>query len=272
MYLLGISRDKDYSEGRVDADAAIFWSVCRLLGQQPGANVAILPENRFAAEGIPSGSVPDAVFHMTRSAAALDILETIEVKGIPVINSASAVRNCNRLCMDRMLHDAGVPVPRGIAADDLHLWSHYPCWLKSRRVAFAEDMAELQAMTGSMEPEDLNDSIVQEHVRGAVIKFYGVGERFWCRQITRVDQGKFGLELHNDLRPVEFDADAVSDIGRRAAEVAGLDVYGGDAVLTGYSDIQVIDLNDWPSFSWCADEAAPEIVKLILQRILHEKR
>jgi len=45
-----------------------------------------------------------------------------------------------------------------------------------------------------------------------------------------------------------------------------LDIYGGDAIVTSDNQIYIIDLNDWPSFGKCQNEAAPAIADLILNQ------
>ena len=43
-----------------------------------------------------------------------------------------------------------------------------------------------------------------------------------------------------------------------------LDVYGGDAIVSPDGEVHIIDINDWPSFSPCLDEAAQAIVSKAL--------
>jgi hypothetical protein len=47
----------------------------------------------------------------------------------------------------------------------------------------------------------------------------------------------------------------------------GLDVYGGDVVLDSSGDIQVIDVNDWPSFALFRSAAAEAIAQRIAERV-----
>ena len=47
------------------------------------------------------------------------------------------------------------------------------------------------------------------------------------------------------------------------ARLVGVQVYGGDAVITADGDAYIVDFNDWPSFSRCLCEAAEAIVKMV---------
>jgi len=49
----------------------------------------------------------------------------------------------------------------------------------------------------------------------------------------------------------------------RLAQLVGIDVFGGDAIIDSNGKFYIIDFNDWPSFSRCRDEAAKEIVKIV---------
>ena len=44
-----------------------------------------------------------------------------------------------------------------------------------------------------------------------------------------------------------------------ASDAVGLEVYGGDCVATEKGDLQLIDLNDWPSYGPCRAEGARAI-------------
>jgi glutathione synthase/RimK-type ligase-like ATP-grasp enzyme len=54
------------------------------------------------------------------------------------------------------------------------------------------------------------------------------------------------------------------DIVTKAANAVGLDIYGGDCIVNNNGDIQLIDLNDFPSFSSVRDEAAKKIAEFIM--------
>jgi hypothetical protein len=49
--------------------------------------------------------------------------------------------------------------------------------------------------------------------------------------------------------------------------LAGLDVYGGDWIVQTDGTPVLIDLNDWPSFSPCREEASEAIAQRIIDRL-----
>jgi hypothetical protein len=54
--------------------------------------------------------------------------------------------------------------------------------------------------------------------------------------------------------------------GARAAAALGLDVYGGDAIVSAAGAISIIDLNAWPSFALYRPVAASRIAALLTAR------
>ena len=52
-----------------------------------------------------------------------------------------------------------------------------------------------------------------------------------------------------------------------AAAAAGLDVFGGDVIVSPAGELTLIDLNDWPSFAPCRERAAYAIADFITKRV-----
>ena len=48
---------------------------------------------------------------------------------------------------------------------------------------------------------------------------------------------------------------------------AGLDVFGGDVIVSSRGELTLIDLNDWPSFAPCRERAAYAIADFIIKRV-----
>jgi len=63
-----------------------------------------------------------------------------------------------------------------------------------------------------------------------------------------------------------FDPDALSATTARAAAALGLEVYGGDAIVSEGGTLTVIDLNAWPSFALFRPVAAARIAALLAAR------
>ena len=62
-------------------------------------------------------------------------------------------------------------------------------------------------------------------------------------------------------------ADALAALGRDASARLGLEIYGGDAVVTPEGELFLIDLNDWPSFTGCQADASDAIAALSCERL-----
>ena len=90
-------------------------------------------------------------------------------------------------------------------------------------------------------------AVIQAHVEGDLIKFYGIGSGGgadggpqWFRWLYHKDQTVAGHP---------FDPVRLARLVRRAAGALSLEVYGGDAIATAAGDLVLLDLNAWPSFA-----------------------
>lgn len=63
-----------------------------------------------------------------------------------------------------------------------------------------------------------------------------------------------------------FDPAQLAWLARRAAAALGLEVYGGDALVTAPGRFVLLDLNAWPSFALYRDEAAERIASYLALR------
>ena len=65
-----------------------------------------------------------------------------------------------------------------------------------------------------------------------------------------------------ESRPL-FDHDRLQRLAEHAAQSLDLAIYGGDAIIAPDGTLQLIDLNDWPSFAPCREAAAQAIAQLL---------
>jgi len=89
-------------------------------------------------------------------------------------------------------------------------------------------------------------------LEGDVIKFYAVK-----------NSGFFNWYYLNGKYHTDFDNKLLRDLISKSAEILGLSIYGGDAIISPEGNISIIDMNDWPSFAPVRDEASKHIAKLI---------
>ncbi len=264
--IIGISRGSEFSPNHIDNDAAIFNRVAEEL-RQMGHCVETYIEATFAASRIEARTV----FHMARSTEALQRLRELEQNGARVINSAVGIANCIRKPMTERLIAAGIPHPASliVRTDAPFPATTFPCWLKradshamvKEDVSFAANHKEAEAILADFRARGIAEAVVNEHLQGDLVKFYGVADSdffHWFYPDTAT-HSKFGLEkINGAAKGIPFEAAELKAIADKAAEVLGVAVYGGDAVVQD-SCVRLIDFNDWPSFARCREEAAKAI-------------
>jgi glutathione synthase/RimK-type ligase-like ATP-grasp enzyme len=256
--LVGVFREPQYSPGRVDDDAAILERTRAALAAR-GVTMIIggieLLEREQAA----------AVLAMCQSDSALAALDRASAR-VPVMNSADAIRACHRHETVRRLAGTGVPFPAtrlvSTSDDRAALADLAPCWVKrgdvhamtTDDVVFARTPDALAAALDDFTARGIGRAALQAHVEGVVVKFYGVADGRFFRCYTS------GAEIPAALS-------TLWDAASAGAAALGLDVFGGDLVVDGDGRPVLIDVNDWPSFARCREEAAEAIAGYVVDRI-----
>lgn len=287
--IVGIYRASQFSPNMEDSDAAILNAVADRL-RQSGHEVTCVrereerlrPKNDIACEAsVKREEIEldlegvDVVLTMGRLMSTLDLLQEVESKGVKVINSSIAIRHCERKQFTQILMDEDVPFAqsRVFQSSDNITWDLFPCWLKkgegyaevAEDVVFVRNAEELAAQVDRMRQRGIATLVVSQHLEGDLIKFYGVrgaGFFFWFYASDRPD--KFGNNpINHQAQGYRFSERELQEICNHAATVIGLEVYGGDCVVSDDGTIQLIDINDWPSFSRCREQAAEKIIRLI---------
>ncbi len=259
--LLGIYREKIFSPGKIQDDAAIMDAAVEELSRR-GWEVCTRP-----AESI-DGSLPrpENVLSMAQSDRVLNTLKDWNRQGTRVINTVPSVLNCYRKPLIHFLSKAGICIPpsRVIAVEEaeekISLHSSDGLWLKRGDVhaiepgdvAYVTCKEELDRALEHFFGKGIRDILVQRHVKGPAVKFYGVGRHEYFRAY-----------LAAEGKDVTSEAGRLRTIARQAAGAVGLEVYGGDAILTEGNEPVLIDLNDWPSFSPCCRSAAVSIASYL---------
>lgn len=256
-----IYRAARFSPNSVQKDAAILENVTRRLD----ADVTMFSEDAWPVEGVADGCY-DYLLSMARSPEVLDALDLAERQGAKVINRAEGVRRCCRSVLNRIMRQEGIPVPpeRG----------EHGCWLKrgdaaaqeEGDVCFVADERELAEKITAFRERGISNYVVSAHLEGDLVKFYGVKGAGFFRYYYPTDDGdsKFGDERRNGVaHHYAFSLQDLHQTSERLAEVVGIDVYGGDCIVTSEGRFFVIDYNDWPSFSRCREEAAEAIASLV---------
>lgn len=266
----GLFREREHSPGRESDDAEIL----RLTGKHletHGVQVELrAPEDLVATE-----APPDGVFFMCERMEALRTLLAWQERGVCLVNAPQAVLNTYRERMITQLREASVSfvASRLVTTQDAEASARLPVWVKRADVhntqdgdvVFAETPEALAAALEGLAARGIERAVLQPHVAGDLIKFYGVGPGGggpdggppWFRWFYHKDQRLAGHP---------FEPPRLARLVREAAAALGLEIYGGDAIASAGGGLQLLDLNAWPSFALYRDEAAPVIASYLAMR------
>ena len=206
---------------------------------------------------------PQYVFSMARLPETLSWLETLPIR---VINPPQGVKNCARCRLQIIMERLGTPMPPKKGPDGYWLKRGDEAAQSKDDVVFAENSEVLKQAIATMEQRGIKDYTVSAHVKGDLVKFYGVYDSGFFRYYYPTDDGqtKFEDECRNGLaHHYPFDVQTLQGECEHLAEAVGVEVYGGDAIVRADGSFCLIDFNDWPSFSRCCEEAADAIASLI---------
>jgi hypothetical protein len=273
----GIFRESTHSPGRESDDTEIL----RLTGKHLEAK-GFQVELKTADEVSEIGDEvrPRFVFLMCERVEVLERLRALEVSGVPHVNSPRAVHNTYRDRMIAVLDEANVPfIPsRVVSTAERPDPGPLPVWVKRGDVHNTQEGDVVQAGTptavdgalAGLAVRDIPRAVIQPHVEGDLIKFYGIGagggphrEPPWFRWFYHKDQRLAGHR---------FDQRELARLVRRAAAALGLEVYGGDAIATPTGQLVLLDVNAWPSFALYRDEASAAIASYLALRFRGEPR
>lgn len=270
----GVYRERAHSPGREYDDAEILQLTGKHL-EAAGFEVALRTPDEI---GGPVDRRPAFVFLMCERVEVLDQLLAWEASGIPHVNSPRAVLNTYRDRMIEQFREAGVPFieSRLTSTSSAPPVVTHPVWVKRADVhntqegdvVFVDTAAALGDALGRLARRGIARAVIQPHVEGDLIKFYGIGsgprrDALWFRWFYHKDQRVAGHPM---------DPGRLARLARAAAGALGLEVYGGDAIATAAGDLVLLDLNAWPSFALYRDEAGAAIASYLTLRFARGRR
>lgn len=270
----GVYRELAHSPGRESDDAEILRATAGRLALA-GFDVELkspeeLPQTDDASE------VPRFLFAMCERPKIVERLAAWERQGVVVVNRPEAIRNTDRertiarFCGDGVPFPASVLVATGgpIGSTAVSL----PCWVKRGDVhaveigdvAFVRQREDLSAKLAELSTRGIGRAVLQEHVPGDLIKFYGVAGS----DSEGAPLSWFQWFYHRDqtLSHHPFEAAGLRAAAARAADALGLEVFGGDAIAAPDGRTVLIDLNAWPSFALYRETAAGKIADRLAAR------
>jgi hypothetical protein len=264
MRFLGICRKAEFSPNHVVNDSLIFRLTADALRQR-GAEVRVLEEADVHEDAIEER----LVFSMAQGPRASEALARIErERELLILNSPRAVMDCYRTRLVRLVPESGVPFPRSVivktatADGALTALGEGKAWLKRGDVhaVHREDVIltsgpeERQHGLKEFQLRDIPEAVLQEHLPGDTVKFYGVrGSNFF--HWFQVDGGETRVAVSR-----------LRELAEASAAALGLWIYGGDAIVAPDSGLSIIDVNDWPSFAPVREQASRTIADLLLRR------
>lgn len=268
----GIFRERAHSPGRETDDTEILRLTAKRL-EAKGLQVVLKDPEELDE---PVETPPRSVFLMCESLGALERLRGWEAAGVRQVNSPAAVLNTYRERMIAQLREANVPFieSRIVSTAAPCGETPLPVWVKRADVHNTQGGDVVFAPTRTAVEEALRDlaerriprAVIQEHLEGDLIKFYGIGSDGglpWFRWFYHAGQKVAGHP---------FDERRLPRLVRSAAAALGLEVYGGDAIVTPTGTIVLLDLNAWPSFALYRDEAAERIGSYLALRFSGGRR
>ncbi|MDE6266940.1 MAG: hypothetical protein K2M07_06300 [Muribaculaceae bacterium] len=282
--IAGVMRAGAYSPNHIGNDTAIFNATVEQLRKR-GCEVTV-----YSEEQLISGQVKERIIvNMCREQRSIAILQQMEDDGCLVINSGYGIENCTRERMTRILIASNIPYPESLIVntnevirDKLVENGYTQAWIKrgdfhamhKEDVSYVRHPEEAQEVLQEYFLRGINRAVINRHLVGDLIKFYGVQGTPFFFWFYPFDEGhsKYGHEaINGKSQGIKFDIERMKQICQEASEVLDVKIYGGDCIVSPEGDIRIIDFNDWPSFAPCRNEAAPYIAKCIFQAIKDRK-
>lgn len=265
MRIAFIGRSRRFSPNRVGQDRDILVKVRQQL--LPTCHVC---HEVVSEDSLAEWQEADVYITMARSRKALTRLADAERSGFQVINTSVSVMQClHRVFLMQVLENTGIPVPP--LQGDAGYWVKRGdgCAETADDVQYAPHREAADALAQAMCLHGIGETEIRAHVQGDLVKFYGVrGVGFFHCYYPGLDGGwKYSHEVVNGHpHQYTYNRSVLQQMTERAAETVGLEVYGGDVIIRPDGSPVLIDLNDWPSFSRCQQEAAEAIAVSILQK------
>jgi hypothetical protein len=265
--IAGIVRKTEFSPNHVLNDYLIIQKTAEEITQL-GAKVNIYREEDLFNEEIKE----EFIFSMVQSPKGSNKLLEISKNKKFVINTPESVINCYRYNMNRILEEYKIPFPKSIIVDtDTNDFSFLEdfgnqLWIKRgdahavqrEDVVFLDDKSKVGYVLKEFKNRGLKSCTIQNHIEGDTIKFYSIyGKDLFYWYTTELKYCS------------TFDEGKLKQLAGESAGALGLEIFGGDAIITRQSEIFIVDINDWPSFAPIRDKASKVIGNLIYQKAIN---
>lgn len=276
--IAAVYRSHEHSPNLTDADSRII-----------NAASIKLQERRYAihryteAQFIETDITEPAIINMCRKPRSIEKLCRLEAEGKTVINSGHAIRKCTKRKLWEISTANNIETPATVIVGSTDTTLPFsgtfrPCWLKlpdesvtdKDDIIYAGTPAEYREALTRYHSRAITEVLVCEHLEGDLLKFYAVsGDRYlYTLYPKQSGYSKFGYEANNsDVKFYPYKTERLKEICNIMSRETGITVFGGDCIITPDGKINIIDLNDWPSFSPCAEEASEAIAAAVAETI-----
>lgn len=263
-----IQRAACYSPNSEEKDLAIlqevgcFFDDAKIISEGEFVEKFSTDNQLISAESVGAVNAYYQIISMARSPKALDCLEQLEQSGIQVLNPSAGVWACQRSNIDKVMRENYLPLPPD-KGDDGYWVKRADASAQSKEdVCFCHDWSEVEKIKSIFMQRGITDVVTQAHVKGDVVKFYGVeGTGFFRYYYSGDDtETKFGDEERNGKpQYYSFSSSNLQADAEKLACLLQTPFYGGDAIVREDGSYVIIDFNDFPSFSKCRKNAAKAI-------------
>ena len=263
-----IQRAACYSPNSEEKDLAIlqevgcFFDDVKIIGEGDFVENFSIYNQLISAESLGAVNAYYQIISMARSPKALDCLEQLEQRGIRVLNPSVGIRACQRSNVEKVMRENHLPLPPDEGDDGYWVKRADAAAQSKEDVYFCHDWAEVEKIKSTFMQRGITDVVTQAHVKGDVVKFYGVeGTGFFRYYYSGDDtETKFGDEERNGKpRYYSFSSSNLQADAEKLACLLQTPIYGGDAIVREDGSYVIIDFNDFPSFSRCRKDAAKAI-------------
>ena len=263
-----IQRAACYSPNSEEKDLAIlqevgcFFDDAKIISEGEFVENFSTDNQLISAESVGAVNVYYQIISMARSPKALDSLEQLEQRGIRVLNPSAGVRACQRSNIDKVMRENYLPLPPDKGNDGYWVKRADASAQGKEDVCFCHDWSEVEKIKSTFMQRGITDVVTQAHVKGDVVKFYGVeGTGFFRYYYSGYDtETKFGDEERNGKpQYYSFSSSNLQADAEKLACLLQTPIYGGDAIVREDGSYVIIDFNDFPSFSRCREDAAKAI-------------
>ncbi len=274
--IAGIMRAGAFSPNHIGNDSTIFNLVADQLRKR-GCEVNVYTEESFINNGVNE----DIIVNMCRERRSIELLQQLEDRGSIVINSGYGIENCIRERMARIFIGSGIPYPESFIVntdeairEKLTSADITQCWIKrgDSHTMHKEDVTKVRHPEEAQEIlqeyflRGIKRAVINRHIDGELIKFYGIaGTQFFYWLSASDSSGK--RNRFTETKAPSFDEERLQALCTAAADILDVKIYGGDCIVSRDGTMRIIDLDDWPSFAPCRQEAATQIAKYVMSAV-----